>query len=245
MLSSLVKQTLAAYSDLVDAKVLLTGVGAGPGSALALAFARAGARLLVQAAAPSPAVRALMGGLAEAGMEPSVDTRAFGAADAARFARDAARSSGGLDAAANVVTLSALDRDRAIARGDAEEAVHDLLLPASLITRVTANRMRVLYRQGSILNVLVLPFAATRADAAFASFARAALAAMTRLEAREFASSGIRVNAICRSPVPGRDFTAVASDEDIAALALFLASRKARTISGHVLDAAGATRRRC
>jgi 3-oxoacyl-[acyl-carrier protein] reductase len=75
--------------------------------------------------------------------------------------------------------------------------------------------------------------------------ARTALAAITRGEAAAWAPHGIRVNAIgprATTPDAGAYLT---SEPDIAALALYLASKRSRTLTGHIFDAAGVAARRC
>ncbi len=79
-----------------------------------------------------------------------------------------------------------------------------------------------------------------------ADMLRAELADLTRGLAREWAEQGIRINAIAPpSSIAVMAGEGQASDADLAAVALQLASRKGRSVSGHVLDAAGASRRWC
>lgn len=251
MLSSLVEQgrDFVAHSGLEGARVVLTGVRRGAGTLLATSLAQAGARLIVQSPGRAPDIRALAASLHASRAGIVFETVRFGSGAAAvRFTQAAARRLGGLDAVINVIAMSAAERALALACDDVEEAIHDLLLPAALITRVAANRMRTTLREGSVVNILALVAPATGADAAFAGFARTALAAMTRIEAQEWASSGIRVNAISSSPgVCGEALAAreaVSSPGDMAALALTLVSRPGKAISGHTLDAAAMCRRR-
>lgn len=243
MLSSLVARDVenAAYRDLAGKRVLLTGVTRGAGGLhLVRAFARARANLAVQCPADGTEARALAGELSGLGVDIRLETRAFeSAVAAARFAQSAARRIGGIDAVVNVISMSAAERARAVTSEDIEESIHDVLLPASLITRVAANRMRLMLKGGSILNILDLPPAVSRADAAFAGFARSALAAMTRLEAQEWSRCGVRVNALYPAPDEnGAGVSPASRDRRTAALALHLASRKGRRISGLVLDPA-------
>jgi NAD(P)-dependent dehydrogenase (short-subunit alcohol dehydrogenase family) len=224
---------------LVDAKVLVSGFDPDVSRALAIAFAEAGAQVRVQAPAQSPGVGAFAAYVAETGADVAIDViPSASAAAAARFARDAARTPGGLDI---VVILSSLDaeaRAHAVASGDADDAVRDLLLPVALVSNVAANRMRVILKEGAILAVALLPPAATTADAAFESYARAALAALTRIESRTWAPHGVALNAIVCS-------SGDCSPEDIAAVALRLARCDGRRLTGFVLDAAGAADLSC
>ena len=110
---------------------------------------------------------------------------------------------------------------------------------AALVTRVVANRMRTMLNEGLILNVMTMPTPRTAGEAALAGVARTALAAVTRGEAATWAPHGIRVNAI------GPRATTPDAGADIAALALYLASKRSRTLTGHIFDAAGVAARRC
>jgi 3-oxoacyl-[acyl-carrier protein] reductase len=67
---------------------------------------------------------------------------------------------------------------------------------------------------------------------------------MTAKEARTWAPQGIRVNAVgpCIMGDPSQSGGAVLTNEpDVATLALYLASHKGRSLSGHVFDADGMT----
>ncbi len=241
MLSSLAARDAenAAYRDLAGARVLLTGVPRGAGLGLVRAFGRVRARLVVQSTDGGAELGALAADLARMGVEIRLETRPFEqAVSAARFAQDAARRLGGIDAVVNVISMTAAERARALSSDDAEESIHDILLPACLVTRVAANRMRMMLKGGSIVNILAPPPAVTRASSAFASFARAALAAMTRIEARAWSRDGVRVNAMCLAPDENRGagLSAPSRDDRMAALALRLSSREGRRISGLVLD---------
>jgi 3-oxoacyl-[acyl-carrier protein] reductase len=118
------------------------------------------------------------------------------------------------------------------------------LLGAVLATRVAANRMRLTLTPGSILNVVTVPPGKGAAAAVLADIAYATLAAMTRGEAKEWAEQGIRINAV-GPKTSAASVISPAADTGIAAVALFLASKKGRGLSGHMLDAAGAATRCC
>ena len=107
---------------------------------------------------------------------------------------------------------------------------------------VAANRMRLTLTEGSILNVVAMSGKPSASSAALADIAYATLAAMTRGEAKEWADQGIRINAVGPRTANG---STPASGADIAALALYLASKKGRGLSGTMLDAGGTATRRC
>ncbi len=244
MLPNLVEQGHEdiVFSDVAGARVLCTGVLPDSGLAFVEAFAWAGAQLRIHSLQAFPEIEALVAGLDRSGADVTFEAAPFASAAAAvRFTQRAARSFGGLDAVVNFIAMSPAGRDFSHGPAGVEDAIHDVLLPASLITRVAANRMRITLIEGSILNVLVMPPPATRAEAALAGYARAAVAAMTRAEAREWAPSGIRINAITSSEVETGD--AMSPAEAIAGLALCLASHRGRLLSGYVFDAASYTGR--
>src|SRR5262249_36658255 len=102
--------------------------------------------------------------------------------------------------------------------------------------KVAANRMAVSWNEGVILNVATLPPTAQAASRAFATVTKAALAAMTRAQAEEWADKTIRFNAIA-PPVVEIPGGASSGEPDMAALALYLASGRNKTLSGQVFEA--------
>src|SRR5262249_4263931 len=113
------------------------------------------------------------------------------------------------------------------------------------ITQVIANRMKLTWREGLILNVVTQRVPQTPAAVALGRIARTALAALTRQEAQRCAGQAVRVNAIVPAGEPGCEpgeiSTGLASEPEIAALAVRLASGAGKSISGLVFDAALAT----
>jgi 3-oxoacyl-[acyl-carrier protein] reductase len=128
--------------------------------------------------------------------------------------------------------------------GAVEDAVAAQLRDACLVTRVTANRMRLTMAEGLVLNIVAAPLPRSAAESSVIAVARTVLAAMTRHEAAHWAGQGIRINAVAPTTGLGRPAAAgggsLGSEPDIAALALFLASRAGRELSGLLFDAAGA-----
>jgi 3-oxoacyl-[acyl-carrier protein] reductase len=102
--------------------------------------------------------------------------------------------------------------------------------------------------EGMILNVLTMPQTATGRQKAVATIARATLAAMTSCEAKCWSEQAIRINAVGprvfdsgKSP----SGACLTSEPDIAALAIYLASRRGKSLSGHIFDAEGVAARGC
>lgn len=240
--------TPTVYPELAGARVIMTGLTQAAGVDLARAFADHKARLIIQSPEASPELTALGSLLAESASELSLYTEPFACGDdAVKFAQRAAKASGGVDAVINIITISAPELDTLTELADIEDFISDKLLTPTLITRIAGNRMRVTMTEGLILNVVVMPAARSEADKAIAGLVRTALAAMTRGEAQMLADEAIRVNAIGPRGLMSDETSGacLTSEADIAALALYLASKKGRQLSGHLFDAEGVAGRRC
>lgn len=241
MLMSVVEPELAAsvYGELAGARVLLTGLSARGGVDVARSFAEHKGRLILHTEDFSPDLVELVAHLGESALELKVFEEPIANQDAAmRLAQKSAAAFGGLDLVINFIAAEGMpegcDDYDAI-----EDYVSRTLLPATLITRVAANRMRLVHSDGLVLNVVSMPPARTRGETALGGIVRAALAELTRREAEEWASAGVRINAIGPR---GADSSGhcLASEPEMAALALYLASRKGRSLSGQVFDAENA-----
>lgn len=248
MLMSVIARTCesVALPELAGARVLMTGLTSASGFDVARAFADRGARLVLQSPEDSPEMTELAAVLAE----NSADIKLFNTPlacdeDAVRLVQAAVQDFGGIDAVINLVPVDARAMRSLETAADVEELISDTLRLPLRLTEVVANRMRLVWVEGSILNVVRVPEAAGGRAMMLADILRAELAELTRGLARDWADHGIRINAVAPPSsiaVLGGD-AQQASDADLAAVALQLASRKGRSVSGHVLDAAGAARR--
>jgi 3-oxoacyl-[acyl-carrier protein] reductase len=248
MLMTVIGRDLNAsvYGELAGVRVLITGLSLACGVDVARAFADHRGRLVIHAEASAPENDVLATLLAETASDVKLFTEACTGQEAAlRFAQTAAQAYGGLDVVINLIPIAAEDLQRRASIADVEDLVSQKLTLPLLVTRVVANRMRTMLNEGLILNVMTMPSPRTAGEAALAGVARTALAAVTRGEAATWAPHGIRVNAIgprATTPDAGACLT---SEPDIAALALYLASKRSRTLTGHIFDAAGVAARRC
>lgn len=249
MLMSVLSRELAFVSvpELCGARVLITGLTSKLGFDLARSFADHGARLILQSPEDSPEMTELAAVLAENAAEIRLFSDAFGSDDAAvRLVQTAAQDCGGLDAVIHLVSVSEADVARLDTPEDVEDLVSEVLRLPLLLTEVAANRMRLVWSEGSILTVVRVADATGGRGQMFSDVLRARLADMIRGQAEQWAEHGIRINAVGPpSSVAAMAGAAPASEADLAAIAITLASDKVRSVTGHVLDAEGASRRAC
>ncbi|MGD9667468.1 MAG: SDR family oxidoreductase [Hyphomicrobiaceae bacterium] len=232
--------SVPVYAELAGARVLITGLSPTSGVDLARGFADHRCRLVLQTSSEGPETDALMTLLAEAAAEAQMFTTEFGDGDAAvRFAQGPAQTFGGLDVAINLIEVTASDIAGRTTLDQIEDLVSNKLLASTLMSRVIANRMRLTLTEGLILNVVLMTPPVNDVEQAFAGILRTALATVTRREAAQWADQAIRINAIGPRGVmdSAHGGACLSSGPDVAALALYLASRKGRQLTGHVFDA--------
>lgn len=236
-----------ALPELAGTRVLITGLTSKCGFDVARAFADSGARLILQSPEQSPEMVELAAVLAESAR----DIRLFndpldGDSEAARLVQSAVREFGGIDAVINIVRVETGAADRLDTHEDVEALVAEALHRPLQLTEVAANRMRLVWTEGSILNVVRVAGASGGRALMIADMLRAALADLTRSLATQWAEQGIRINAVTApTSIATLSGETPVSEADLAAVAVQLASSKGRSVSGHVLDAAGAARRWC
>ncbi len=236
MLTSVIEEGVAvgAYPELAGKRVLITGLDLTSGVDVARSFAEQGCRIVLHLPDTGAEADAVLEMLSATAEELQVYNEPLADMDAAvRFAQTAAKAFGGLDA---VVNLIRFEPNKADASGDVERTVADQLQNACLITRIAANRMRLTWSEGLILNVLTCPTPDSRQDAAILGLARYMLTSMTRTEAQQWAEHAIRINAVAPSTEPSLSSSSLSSEPDVAALALYLASQRGRELSGLVFD---------
>ena len=236
-----------SYPEIAGMRILVTGLKPAVGAELALALAEHEARLILAFDAEGEEVTALTELAAQTAAELKVYTgRATDAAASIHLARNAVQAFGGLDVVINLADLAPADVPADATEAAIEQLVLERLTTPCLVTRISANRMQLTRTEGLILNIAAFAAEPTPAAEALAMFTRTALAAMTRAESRRWADSGIRVNAVAPSVVrdggwrdAGEERRAASNEPDLTALALFLASGRGKSLSGHVFDAKG------
>jgi NAD(P)-dependent dehydrogenase (short-subunit alcohol dehydrogenase family) len=243
MLMSVIEGALSvpAYPELAGKRVLVTGLTSSCGVDIARAFAEHKGRLVLQFAESSEAMETV----AEIVAPDALEAKVYGPVgsetdDAVQFAKTAMQAFGGLDVVVNLVPLDTRGLPPEATLTDVERLVAMQLTLPFLISKIAANRMSLVWNEGLILNVATLSGKLNGRSQAFAAVAKAGLTAMTRAQAEEWAGRAVRFNAIAPETGLVAGGQGLSGEPDIAAMALYLASGRGRTLSGHVFEAAGA-----
>ncbi len=231
------------HSGLEGTRILITGLKSRHGVEIARAFAEQGCRLVLQTPEMNSDLAIVLEVLASDAQDVRVsETPISDDASALKLAQWASGAFGGLDVVINLACLddAGLEPDACIE--DIEDRLSATLSGPFRITQVIANRMQLTWKEGLILNIVTQRDAETPAAVQLGQIARAALSALTRQEAARWAGKAVRVNAIVPSAelgcIPGEFETGLASENEIAELALRLASGHGKGISGLTFDAA-------
>jgi 3-oxoacyl-[acyl-carrier protein] reductase len=242
-------------SELANQIAVVTGAGRGIGRAIALKFAAAGADVVCisRTAENSEKVAAEIRALGRKAWPHALDvSSATGVNEvSARIIADTGR----IDI---LVNNAGITRDGLLMRLSEEDwdAVIDTNLKGAFLLTKAFTRTFLKQRAGRILNIASVIGLIGNAGQANYAASKAALIGFTKSAARELASRGITVNAIAPGFIE-TDMTAVLNEEmrtellkriplncfgqseDVAEAALFLASSRARYITGQVLTVDG------
>lgn len=246
--------TEVIYPDLIQKRVLITGGAAGIGYAIAEAFAKQGCRIAlfdVDEAGLERALNSLRGAVGKHGSvtDPDAVNAAFALMDEAF---------GGVDIVVNNAGISMNKPTLELSLQEWQKALDINLTGVFLCCQAAARRM-VPQRSGVILNISSIYGVVAAPNRLAYCATKSAVAMMAKELAIEWAEHGIRVNALA----PGYARTALveqlveaqriddralakrtplgrlATAEEIADLAVFLASDKARYITGQVVGIDG------
>lgn len=235
---------------------LVTGAGSGIGRAIALQFAREGADVgvldLNEATAAETATA--VEGLGRRAAALRADVSRSDEVEAAL-----ARAELSLGAVDVLVNNAGLTRDATIRK--MSEADWDLVLNVHLkgtflCTKAVAGRMRERGRGGAIINISSISAKIGNFGQANYASAKAGIVALTKVTAREYGRYGVRANAIQpgmidtpMTRVLGQEHLArsiaetplgrIGMPEEVAAVALFLASDLASYVTGAVVEVTG------
>jgi glucose 1-dehydrogenase len=245
------------YPEFSGKRVLVTGASGGIGAAIARAFGHNGARVVVHYRTRQAGAEQSADVIRTAGGEAvmiQADLRSESAIE--RLVAESESTWGGIDILINNagVVLKAEIADTAAAWWD--DTMNINLRAPYLLARRVALGMIDRGSGGSIINNTSIH--GHRSVEHFAAYAasKAALDAVTRVMALEWAEDSIRVNAVAPGVVPverSRDLLEATADlwlphiplnrygtvDDIANLTLFLCSNQASWISGQIYTADG------
>lgn len=234
---------------------LVTGGGSGIGAACAVAFAAAGARVVVadRDGAAAAEVAAAIGTAASAERldvtEAEAVARLFAALEAAGRAPDLLVNSAGIREIVDPLDLPAEDWDRVISVN---------LSGTFHACRAFGRRLRAAGRPGAIVNVASTSAILASPNRAAYVASKHGVSGLTRQLAFDLGPLGIRVNAVApgvvRTPMTEAYFEdeermarlraayplgRAAEPEDVAGVALFLASDAARFVTGAIIPVDG------
>jgi 3-oxoacyl-[acyl-carrier protein] reductase len=231
-----------------DTVALVTGAGRGIGRAIALAFAREGADVAVadRVADGLDPLAAEMRGLGRRALAARADVSVE--ADVARLVADVVAGLGRVDVLVNnagTIVLPGAVLDTTPAAWDAMMATN--ARSVFLCTRAVLPGMIERHR-GHIVNIASSAGLRPLAERAAYCASKHAVVGFTRSVALDMRPHGIAVNAIAPGAVdtpltrvsrPDLDKTGWLSPDEIADVAVFLASRAARGMTGAVVEVEG------
>lgn len=232
---------------------IITGASQGIGKAIALAFGRAGANV-VATARTTRAITSIVDELKQIGVAGLAVTADLGVeADIQRIANEALSHFGRIDILVNNAAMihppiDLVDFDAALWR----QVIDVNLTSAALLTKAVLPNM-IEHRTGKIINISSIGGRKGGKGRSAYRVTKAGLISLTESVAAEVKQYGIDVNCICPGGVDTEGFRAAFGNrgreenpqlmlpEEIAAVALFLASDNSSALTGAAIDAFGET----
>nr|WP_294436533.1 3-oxoacyl-[acyl-carrier-protein] reductase [uncultured Blautia sp.] len=242
---------------MLESKVaLVTGAGRGIGRAIAIALAKEGAEVVVNYNGSEERAKEVKQTIEENGGKASIykcNVSDFGACEA--MIKDIVKEHGRLDI---LVNNAGITKDGLIMKMKEEDfdSVLNVNLKGTFNTIRHSARQMLRQKSGKIINISSVSGILGNAGQANYAASKAGVIGLTKTMARELGSRGITVNAIapgfvdtemtgvlseeirenaCRQIILGR----FGKPEDIANVAVFLASDKADYITGQVISVDG------
>lgn len=248
-------------SDDAKRTIVVTGGSRGIGRSICLSFAGEDSRIFFNYYSPDPEAEAVFAGETEklvaekGGIAKGIFANVSDENDVAAFFEQVTKESKRVDV---LVNNAGITRDGFIVRmkeKDWDDVLSINLKGAFLCIKIAAKIM-MKQRSGTIINMASVVGVTGNAGQANYSASKAGLIGLTKSTAKELASRGITVNAIAPGFIE-TDMTAVLPEEikkemlsqiplgragkpeDIASVAVFLASKAASYITGQVIHVSG------
>lgn len=241
--------------ELANKKAVVTGAGSGLGKQIALTFAKEGADIslvdvnLEGAEAVAQEIRGL------GGMAVAIKTDITNEADVKNMAKTTVNALGRIDILVNSAGISRTANIQDISLAQWNKMISINLTGTFLCCREVINEM-IGQEYGKIVNISSISGVTGRPVGVDYSATKSGVIGITRTLALQVAGMGINVNAIAPGPIitPIHDtwakedvdkllstipFNRAGKPEDVASLALFLASDKAGWITGEVVSVNG------
>jgi 3-oxoacyl-[acyl-carrier protein] reductase len=239
-----------------DQVVLVTGGTRGIGRAISLEFAKKGAKLVVNYTSSEEKAKALVEELEALGCEAiAVQADVSKDEDAQRLTSEAVKRFGRIDV---LVNNAGITRDNLLIRmKEADwDDVMNVNLKGTFLMSKAVGKLMLKQRSGVMVNLTSVVGIMGNAGQANYSASKAGVIGLTKSLAREFASRGVRVNAVA----PGyilTDMTSVLSEdaisnfasqiplsrpgtpEDVAKVVCFLSSQDSAYMTGQVIHVDG------
>jgi 3-oxoacyl-[acyl-carrier protein] reductase len=242
---------------LKDRVALVTGAGRGIGKSIALAYAREGAHVVVNDVDGTTAAEAAAEAAALGSKSLAVVADVSQAADVARLVDTVVRERGRLDIVVNNAMRIVPGKLEALPESAWDTTMGIGLKGVFLVSQAAARPM-IAQRSGCFVNIASVAGLFPYNWAGAYSVVKAGLIMLTKLMALEWAPHGIRANAITPGYIrtPGTEamyadaeiyegrrkgvpMGRVGTGEDVAGVAVFLASDEARYTTGSLVGADG------
>ena len=247
---------MSADLDLTGTVALVTGAGRGIGRAIALALAAAGADVAVNDFADEAACAEVVGEIEKLGRKGLVVMADVG--DEEQVGQMVERAEDGLGPLGIVVNNAGITRDNVVMMMDARDfdAVISTHLRGTFLVSKAAARKMFRRRTGCIINLSSVVGRRGNAGQANYAAAKAGIIGLTKSLAKELGARGVRVNAIApgyidtpmtqalpeetrKLIVDATPLKSIGTTDDVANAVLFLASDRARFVTGCVLPVDG------
>lgn len=237
-------------NDFAGARVVVTGAGTGIGRGVAMAFAAAGAKVALHYSHSSEGARSAVQQIRDAGGKAECFAADFRQPDAApTLIEEAVEYLGGIDVLINNAGITANKPFEEVTVNQFD-TLFGVNIRSMFFATQAATRLMSEAGRGAVVNLTSVHAYAAMTEHTVYAATKGAIVAFTRVAGLELAQRGVRVNAIApgwifveshRKAMPdldpqaeGRKIPAgfIGNPDDVAEMAMFLASDRARYIVG-------------